>query len=387
MRIAIFDYDVERTNPVGGCHRQLLEGICDEHEVTVFAVRCDNPAPDRIEWVRVPAARRPLALLFLTYHLVAPLCFAVHRLRRGKRFDLVQHVESNLSFGHLAYTHFCHRAYLRTLGSSRAHAGLRSFLRRLDHRLHALAEPFVYRRARTVVVPSHGLARELASEYPVVEGRVIVIPNSVDVERMRPPGPAERRAARRRLGFSDDNVVFVFVALGHFERKGLPLLLEALSEVDDQRVRLLVVGGREDLVNFYRRKVDRLGLGGRVRFAGLQNDVRPFLHASDVFVLPSEYETFSLVALEAAAAGLPLLVTPLHGVQDYVRPGRNGIVVEHESGAVAQAISTFVAMSPTERSRLGQQAMQDAQRYNPDAFVNAWRLVYGGIGSSPAPGA
>src|SRR5215207_2491083 len=204
MRIAIFDYYVEPTNPIGGCHRKLLEGICDEHEITVFAVRFDNPAPDRIRWVRVPAPQRPLALLFLAYHLLAPIAFAVHVLRSGRRFDLVQKVESNLVFGDLAYTQFCHRAYLRAAGGPRPYAGLRSFLRWLDHRLHALVEPLVYRRVRAVVVPSHGLARELATEYPQVAGRVSVIPNSVDVERLRPPGEAGRKAARSRLRFSDD---------------------------------------------------------------------------------------------------------------------------------------------------------------------------------------
>ena len=262
MRIAVFDYYIEPTNPIGGCHRRILAGIGAEHEVTVFAVRFDNPRPDRIEWVRVPAPQRPLALLFLAYHVLAPVCFAIHRLRTGQRFDLVQEVESNLGFGDVAYTQFCHRAYLRTPGSRSPYRGLRPFLRWLDHRLHALAEPFVYRRVRAVVVPSRGLARELTCEYPGLEGKVTVVPNPVDVEWMRPPPESERRAARHHLGLTDEDVVFVFVALGHFERKGLPLLLEALPKVGGDRVHLLVVGGQPDLVNHYRRRAGALGARG-----------------------------------------------------------------------------------------------------------------------------
>jgi glycosyltransferase involved in cell wall biosynthesis len=378
MRIAIFDYYVEPTNPIGGCHRKLVEGVCKEHDVTVFAVRFDNPVPDRIKWVRVPVPTRPLALLFIAYHMIAPLCFAVHQLRHGKRFDLVQEVESNLSFGDLAYTHFCHRAFLRTANSPKPYASLRSLFRWLDHRLHALVEPVIYRKARTVVVPSQGLARELASEYPSIRGRMIVISNPVDVDWMCPPSMADRRAARECHGWSDEDVVFVFVALGHFERKGLPLLFEALGKIDDERVQLQVVGGQRDLVEHYRKRADALGIGDRVRFVGMQTDVRPFLHTSDVFVLPSAYETFSLVALEAAAAGVPLLVTVLHGVEEYVREGRNGFVVERNADAVAAGIVKFMALSPAERAALGRAARRDASRYRLDAFVDAWRAVYEG---------
>jgi glycosyltransferase involved in cell wall biosynthesis len=376
MRIAIFDHFVEQTNPVGGRHRQLLAALGTEHEVTVFAVRFDNPLPDRIEWVRVPAVRRPLALLFLTYHLLAPLCFAAHRLRRHRRFDLVQMVESKLSFGDLAYSHFCHRAYLDRPAAPRPTGGLRDFLRWLDHRLHALVEPLVYRRVRTVVVPSDGLGRELVAEFPRLAGRVTVVPNPVDLERITPPPGPEREAARARLEISGEQVVFVFVALGHFERKGLPLLLEALGSLDAGRVRLLVVGGPPDLVESYRRKAEAAGVGDLVRFAGMQADVRPYLAAADVFVLPSAYETFSLVALEAAAAGLPLLVTPLHGVEDYVRDGENGFVVDRQPAALAAAMTKLADMTPAERAAMGRTAREEAGHYGLERFVDAWRAIW-----------
>jgi glycosyltransferase involved in cell wall biosynthesis len=196
---------------------------------------------------------------------------------------------------------------------------------------------------------------------------VIVISNPVDADWMCPPSLADRRAARERHGWSDEDIVFVFVALGHFERKGLPLLFEALREVDDERVRLLVVGGHPDLVDHYRKRADALGIGDRVRFVGMQTDVRPF------------YETFSLVALEAAAAGVPLLVTALHGVEEYVREGQNGFVVERNAHAVAAGIAKFVALSPADRAAFGLTARRDASRYRLDTFVDAWREVYKGL--------
>src|SRR5687767_8524704 len=95
-KIAVFDYRVKPTNPIGGCHRRMMEGLSGDHEFTVFAVEFDNPAPDCIHFQRVPVPKRPLALLYLSYHLVAPICYLLYRLRGGARFDVIQSVESNL---------------------------------------------------------------------------------------------------------------------------------------------------------------------------------------------------------------------------------------------------------------------------------------------------
>src|ERR1700681_1988090 len=111
MKIALFDYVVTRDNAIGKCDLTLLSALCHQHEFTVFAVQFENPCPKKIRWVRVPALTRPLALLFLVFHITAPLCYLLHRAMRGARFDSVQFIESNLSFGKICYPHFCHRAF------------------------------------------------------------------------------------------------------------------------------------------------------------------------------------------------------------------------------------------------------------------------------------
>src|SRR5271156_903865 len=92
----------------------MLSGLCHEHDFTVFATEFDNPCPERIRYVHVPAIKRPLALLFITFHLLAPIWYWAYRLRYGVRFDRLQMVESNLGFGDVSYSHFCHRRFLRS---------------------------------------------------------------------------------------------------------------------------------------------------------------------------------------------------------------------------------------------------------------------------------
>ena len=101
MKIALFDYKIVSTNPIGGCHLRMLRGLSAEHDFTVFATEFDNPDPERIEWIRIPAPVRPLALLFVVFHLLAPIYFALYRWRRRISFDVVQGVETNLLFGGL----------------------------------------------------------------------------------------------------------------------------------------------------------------------------------------------------------------------------------------------------------------------------------------------
>jgi glycosyltransferase involved in cell wall biosynthesis len=374
VRIAVFDYRITPNNPIGSCHLAMLRALAAEHEFTVFAVEFKNPCPQKIRWVRVPSPLRPMALLFVAYHLMAPLCYLVYRLRGGAKFDLVQALESNLVFGDLLYSHFCHRIYLQHHWTSSSATGLRGWLRWLDHQLHAWMETFAYSRARQVVVPSTGLARELTAAFPFIEHRLAVLPNPISLERFEMPGEFDRRAFRHNLGIDQQDVVALFVALGQFERKGLPLLLQALARA--RQIKLIVVGGEADLIARYRREAAKYQLGNRVIFAGMQSDVRPYLWSSDVFVFPSHYETFSLATHEAAASGLPIVVSHLYGVEDLLQDGDNGFLIETTVGGVTQGLERFLSLSPAARQAMGQRARLAASACSEERFLDAWRAFY-----------
>jgi glycosyltransferase involved in cell wall biosynthesis len=356
----------------------MLRDLCHEHEFTVFAVEFENPCPERIHSVRIPVPTRPLALLFLAYHLCAPLCYWVYRLRQRVRFHVVLVVESNLSFGNLSYAHFCHRAYLKYHWRQTKIRGVRGALRWLDHWLRALCERWVYRWVQHIVVPSWGLKRDLEAEYPFTQGKIHCIPNPVDIERMRLPAGFDREEVRRSFGLHPEDVALVFVALGHFERKGMPALLQALTQLDEPRLKLVVVGGEPDLVAAYQARGKRMGLDEQVIFIGMQRDVRPYLWGADGFILPSLYETFSLVSLEAAAAGLPLILTSVYGVEEFIQDGKNGVLVDPTVEGVVQGLSRFLALPPQARRVMGDRAQRDTARYTLEHFVAAWRTFFYG---------
>jgi len=374
MRIAIFDYRVIARNPAGSCHLALLRALSQEHEFTVFAIQFENPDPQRITWVRVPVPLRPMALLFVAFHVVAPIMYCWHRLARRQSFDLVQSVESNLGFGELIYAHFSHRTFLKskpTLGS-----GVRGVLRWADHFLHALMEPLRFRFAKRLVNPSRGLKRELENDFRLLDKKIEVIANPIAVQQFHDSKDFDREAFRTALDFTPSDAVCVFTALGHFERKGLPQLMEALRSPGLDKVKVIVVGGEPDLIKKYIDRASTLRIASQIRFVGFQKDARRFLWCGDAFILPSAYETFSLAAYEAAAAGLPVIAPPLNGISDLLVDGRTGFLIGPNSQSIAGALQRLLQTSPQERMQIGFMAKQAASSYSVERFVECWRDLY-----------
>jgi glycosyltransferase involved in cell wall biosynthesis len=382
MHIAIFDYKIIAANPAGNCHLTLLRSLAKEHKFTVFSVQFENPDPAAITWIRVPSPTRPLALLFVVFHLVAPLIYLWHKIRTGERFDLVQSVESNLCFGNLVYSHFSHTTYLRDHRTTRR--GLRGMLRWLDNWLHARVESFRYSAAKFVVTPSTGLAEELKRDFRVAPEKVSVIANPIPIKRMERPAAFNRDNFRLGLGIAPYDFVLVFSALGQFDRKGLPLILESLADPSQLQTKLLVVGGEPDLVGEYRQRANALGLEDRVCFVGMQTDVRPFLWSGNAFILASAYESFSLVTYEAAAAGLPILAPAVNGIRDLLRDGENGFLVTRSRLSITSALERITTLPEKERQVMGNNARVSAASFSEERFADAWRNLYGHLKDSLA---
>ncbi len=224
------------------------------------------------------------------------------------------------------------------------------------------------RGLRRVVAVSAGTKRELVRYYGVREDRIDVVPNMVD-ERIRLPPPERarrRREVRTRHQIPDDALVLLFVAAGDFKRKGLQAVLEAVALVPNPTVRLLVVGSED--IDYYLERSRALGIADRVVFAGFRSDIEGYYAAADCFVYPSAYEAFSLVSLEAAGAGLPLIVTRINGTDELVVDGQNGYFVEATGSSIAARVQTLVD-EPELRSRLAEAARRSSLRFTRERVV------------------
>lgn len=168
------------------------------------------------------------------------------------------------------------------------------------HRWHRLTLP----RDRVTRVAVSRLAGEwlfgLGSEFTVIN-------NGIDVERFR-FSAADRRRLRQELGLEDcfvvGNVAAFLYAKNH--EFTLRVFAELLKQRPDSVLLLIGLGSLQEKI---RVLADDLGVTDAVRFLGRRDDVPALMSAMDVFLLPSRYEGFPLVVLEAQAAGLPCLIS------------------------------------------------------------------------------
>lgn len=172
--------------------------------------------------------------------------------------------------------------------------------------------------------------------YPKVKSPIEIVPNGVDLMEYESLDAKFRDATRAELGLAPAQQVILFV--GHeYERKGLFVLLEALT-VMRTNAALLVVGGDRQMIAEGRAAAARLGVEERTMFVGATTDPRPYYAAADVFALPTSYETGPLVLLEALAAGRMTVMTDTGLAPEVLQDSRTGVIAARESTAFAQAI-------------------------------------------------
>lgn len=211
---------------------------------------------------------------------------------------------------------------------------------------------------------------EYFRHYGVEDQRITVIRYTVDVEHIMQLctelGQAGRMTTRKRLGFSNDDVVFIFVGRLH-EYKGIRVLLESFSilSVDNRNVRLLVVGDgpERDLLQNTINQNTRITYTGRLD----QESVIEMQHAADVAVLPSLFEPYGLVIHESMAAGLPVIVSDRVGCNDDLlfNKGTGLIVPVGNSAVLAQSMNLLCA-DPLLREKLAASGKD---------LITAWTLA------------
>jgi glycosyltransferase involved in cell wall biosynthesis len=210
------------------------------------------------------------------------------------------------------------------------------------------------------------VSRDVAAHHAALSGlpahRYQVIPNGIDVAAY-----ARDEAARKRLraqwGVSEGRVVVV--AVGRLDRqKGLDVFLRAAGRLcpKDPDLRVVIAGEgpqRKELESL----VAQWRLGACVRLLGFVQDVRALLSAADVFAMPSRWEGFGLAAVEAMAAGLPVVASRAEGLREVVEEGRTGLLVDAgDAEGLARCID-MCARDPAGRAEMGRRGAARAAEF------------------------
>ena len=364
----------------GGMERVLAELIRRLHRewrVVVVATELAADLRPLVDWRRVPAPPRPFPLKFLIF-------FALGSLRLARtRTDLVHTTGAIVANrADLATVHFCHAGFREATGAlaPRSTPPIRRVNTTVARVLALAAERWCYRpkRLRLLAAVSRGVAAELARHYPSVPVRLT--PNGVDVQRFAPDAGSRNRL-RREEAVAPGVLVALFVG-GDWERKGLDLAIGGVAAARDRgaQVQLWVIGRGQE--SRFAELAKRAGVAERVHFFGARADVARFYQAADVFVLPTAYETFSLVAHEAAASGLPVVASIVSGIEDLVGAEAAGILVSRAPQAVGDALARL-ATDTALREVMGAEGRRRTAGMTWDHSVATVLSLYGSLARGP----
>jgi glycosyltransferase involved in cell wall biosynthesis len=186
-----------------------------------------------------------------------------------------------------------------------------------------------------------------------------------------PEPVADRDAARAELGFGDPGAVGLLVVAAFEPRKGHAWFLDALTQVDDPRVRVAFVGtGPEE--QRVRDQIAAVGLGDRVKLLGWRDDVQRLMPAADALVLPSlGNECLPYAILEAMSHGLPVVGTDVAGIPEEIEDGVTGeVVAPGDVPAMAGAIGWLAGDADRARRRGEDGRRRWARMFRVDRMVD-----------------
>jgi len=223
-----------------------------------------------------------------------------------------------------------------------------------------------------IVTTGEQLKRELVQRNGYPESRIESVPTGVDATRF---APGDRAAARAKLGLPADAPLIGIVATLR-SWKGHRYLVEALAALPERAMLVIVGDGpqREAL----EKLVAKLGLAARVRFAGNQRDVLPWLQALDIFALPSyANEGVPQALVQAMLVGLPCVTTHAGSIAELAIDGQTALVVKPQDvQSLKQAISTLLEKEEL-RKNLGAAARTHcAEGFSYEKMLDKMEAVY-----------
>lgn len=249
----------------------------------------------------------------------------------------------------------------------------------LQRYIHNLEWRLTY-EAQRVIVCSSAMRREVETVFSLPSDKIAVIPNGVEPKMLQPSAACD--ITPEPYALQNERVVLFVGRL--VREKGVHILLQAATDIlgEFADVKFLVAGqgpAREDLENL----AGQLGLGEKVLFTGFVTDEERnrLLRIASVAVFPSLYEPFGIVALEAMAAGTPMVVSDVGGLADVVEHNRNGLkAYPGDAHSIATQVKDLLRDSHRAKV-LAEEAIAELNRFDwrqiAESTVGVYREIRG----------
>lgn len=351
--------------------RHLVQTGWEVHVVTTEVDSCPNEEKVDNVYVHRVRVQKPDGGSFL--HWVFQLNLAMletvsHLVQKGLSFDLVHAHDWLVCRTASAIKSLYNLPLIVTIHATEhgRNQGIHNDVQRHIHQL----ELRLVNEAEKVIVCSDAMRSEVRSLFGLEENRVQVLPNGID------PSLIQWDMHRKKFCEREDVVFFV----GRLVReKGVHLLLHAASRLFVQFPKMrLVIAGQGPMREELEQLAIQLKIINRVSFLGfISDEERNQMYAkSKVAVFPSLYEPFGIVALEAMAAGTPVIATSVGGLRDVVQHEINGLTVFPDNVDSLHDQIAFLWSNPELAEQLSMNASLQIQKFNWDQIAKSTSDIY-----------
>jgi glycosyltransferase involved in cell wall biosynthesis len=354
--------------------------------VQIYYYRCaERVSADtemgKIWWHRVPQIVGPGLVRYLWWFIANQLCRWWDRRVHGLTYDMVYTPGINCFDADAISVHIVFAQFYRqvkddlTFCRNPVHFWPWLIHRQLSYRLMMILERMIYtRRSVFLTVIARKVTVDLQQFYhqqidlPVVYLGIDQQQFSSDIRSQL------RSTARSLLGISSETFALLLVG-NDWKNKGLPCLLQAVGQLHNLNLQLLIVG--RDQTAPYQTFIDQYNLRSRVQFLPPRPDVQFYYAAADTYIAPSREDAFAQPPIEAMACGLPVIVSSHAGASELITDGVDGLILEDptDSQTLAELIQRLYKDAHL-RQQLSNSAIKTTQQYTWDRNAMKMHMVF-----------
>jgi|GEM_PF-2745257 glycosyltransferase involved in cell wall biosynthesis len=369
LRIAILATELKRPHPAGSQMLEVINYLSDEFDFHVFAATIDDKIKDKVNFhkVNIPLFR-PLLLRYIVQFFLFKRLISKYKLLN--KFDLVHSIEVTSPFAHIVTMQFCGCSYAKLLQNKIVrYDGFRSIYYPIlnfygtKFEKNLMSNPYL----KTVVAVSGGLKNDLECCYGLKS--IQVIPNAVDFGNT-----SEYNFSHAALNNNTNLIIGIIVAIGDWQRKGLDLLIKAVSLLKNkENLKIMIIG--KGPIDKYKNLCKKMNVSENFDFLGFQNNLEFYYRSAHFFIFPSAFEAFPIVILEALYFGLPIVSTKINGVDEVLVNEYNGLIIERNVIDISEKLQRIID-EPQLLKQLADRVHFDKSLYSIENISLNYKTLY-----------
>lgn len=345
-------------NTWGGQDRSTLEVInqmdpANSVELHCYTIQGLN-RPETSKSIIKPLIRRPVFLKAVYYHLLT--CFkAMGNLAKGEEIISTGTCSIVSNRFQIQFVHHAWNDVMNRYPELRQKASWYKVLyNKVWLRFNLLLEKLLYHNNRKYLALSHQVKADLMRFFGIDSSRIAVIPHGIDSGLFKPLESGAKAEAKRNYLLSkkidQDKKIILFV--GEYRRKGLDNAILAFSQVSPEVRKnwVLLAVGLGDIAHFH-QLARNSGVESQVILETHHKNILPFYQFSDLFLLPTHYEPFGLVTIEAFSCALPSIVSCSSGAYELAKEGESAIGIRDPNN-VSEICSHLELLLKDEQQRI-----------------------------------